>query len=199
MFQWSDQIPNYWNVIIIMCYSIEDIPCLFDDLGWPLDFNNTNQSLWNDKCDYCEPTEIKNLNLTGNNLTILQLNICSLLGKQYSHNMIKTLHKNKSLPKILLLNETHLNDSKIRHINIPNYNISYRNRPNKLGGGVAILTHKTLIYKNWLDLTDLNKDNFECVFIELTQKAKKIDNNRIHLSSPKYQTKRIYYPVPTLC
>ena len=87
--------------------------------------------------------------------------------------MIKTLHKNKSLPKILLLNETHLNDSKIRHINIPNYNISYRNRPNKLGGGVAILTHKTLIYKNRLDLADLNKDNFECVFIELTQKAKK--------------------------
>ena len=87
--------------------------------------------------------------------------------------MINTLHKNQSLPKLLLLNETHLNDSKIRHINIPNYNISYRNRPNKLGGGVAILTHKTLIYKNRLDLVDLNKDNFECVFIELTQKAKK--------------------------
>ena len=66
----------------------------------------------------------------------------------------------------------HLNDSKTRHINIPNYNISYRNRTNKPGGRVAILTHKTLTYKNRIDLFDLNKDNFECVFIELNQKAK---------------------------
>ena len=87
--------------------------------------------------------------------------------------MINSLNKNKSLPKVLLLSEMHLNDSKTRHINIPNYNISYRNQINKPGGGVAILTHKTLTYKNRIDLYDLNKDNFECVFIELNQKAKK--------------------------
>ena len=110
--------------------------------------------------------------------------------------MINSLNKNKSLPKLLLINETHLNDSKIRHINIPNYNISYRNRTNKLGGGVAILTHKTLTYKNQLDLDDLNKDNFECVFIELNQK-KKTHNNWIHLLSPKYQTKRVYQSIST--
>ena len=78
------------------------------------------------------------------------------------------------MPKLLLLSETLLNDSKTRHINIPNYNISYRNRPNKLGGGIAILIHKTLIYKNRLDLADLNKDNFERVFIELTSNTKQL-------------------------
>ena len=131
--------------------------------------------VWNDKCDYCEPAEVKYINPTGNNLTIIQLNIRSLLGKQDDLiNMINSLNKNKSLPKVLLLSETHLNDSKTRHINIPNYNISYRNRIIKPGGGVAILTHKTLTYKNRIDLYDLNKDNFECVFIELNQKAKKL-------------------------
>ena len=153
-----------------MCFSKQDISCLFDTLGWPLDFSNINHSLWNDKCDYCEPSEVKYINPTGNNLTII-LNIRNLLGKQHDLTMlINSLNKNKSLPKILLLSETHLNDSKVRHINIPNYNISYHNRTNKCGGGVAILVHKTLTYKNRADLEDLNKDNFECKFIKLNRK-----------------------------
>ena len=98
--------------------------------------------------------------------------------------LINSLNKNKSLPKILLLSETHLNYSKVRHINIPNYNISYYNWTNKSGGGVAILVHKTLTYKIRTDLEDLNKDNFECKFIELSRKSKKINNYWIHLSSP---------------
>ena len=60
--------------------------------------------------------------------------------------------KRKSLPKLLLLSETHLNDSKQRHLNIPNYNIICHNRTNEQGDGVAILAHKTLTFKNHKDL-----------------------------------------------
>ena len=65
-----------------MCFSKEEIPILFDNLGRPLDLNNIDRCLWNDKCDYVESHDIHNLNQTGNNLIVLQLNIRSLLGKQ---------------------------------------------------------------------------------------------------------------------
>ena len=132
-----------------MCFSNHDIPILFDNLGRPLDLTNTDRCLWNDKCDYAEANKINNLNPTGNNLTVLQLNIRSLLVKQ--HELIQLLNKlcqNKSLPKLVLLSETHLNDSKLRHVNIPNYKILYHNRSNKLGRGVAILIHNSLMIRS---------------------------------------------------
>ena len=88
------------------------------------------------------------MNPTWNNLTVLQLNIRGLFGKQNELNyMLNKLCQSKSLPKLLLLSETHLNDSKLRHLNIPNYKIVYHYRTNKFGGGVAILIHQTLMYK----------------------------------------------------
>ena len=99
---------------------------------------------------------------------MLQLNIRSLLGKQNELNlMLNELHKRKSLPKILLLSETHLNNSKQRHPNMPYYNIICHNRANKQGGGVAILIHRTLTFKEHKDLDYLYEENFECKFIEL--------------------------------
>ena len=65
-----------------MCFSNHNIPILFDNLGRSLDLANTDRSLWNDKCDYVKANKISNLNSTGNNLTVLQLNIRSLLHKQ---------------------------------------------------------------------------------------------------------------------
>ena len=37
-----------------MCFSKCNTTILFDNLGRPLDHDNTNQALWNDKCDYLE-------------------------------------------------------------------------------------------------------------------------------------------------
>ena len=73
-----------------MCFSNHDIPILFDNLGRHLDLTNTDDSLWNDKCDYVESLEVHNLNPTGKNLNVLQLNIRSLLGKQ--HELIQLLN-----------------------------------------------------------------------------------------------------------
>ena len=61
-------------------------------------------------------------------LTILQLNIRSLLEKRGNLNrLLSKLHNQNSLPKIILLSETHLNTSKQRHLNIPNYKILSHN------------------------------------------------------------------------
>ena len=44
-----------------MCFNKDEAPTLFDNLGWPLDLNNVDHCLWNDKCDYVESHEINNL------------------------------------------------------------------------------------------------------------------------------------------
>ena len=156
-----------------MCFSKNDIPILFDNLGQPLDLNTTDHSLWNDKCNYAESHDIRNLNQTGNNLVVLQLNIRSLLGKhQELIQFLNDLSLNYSLPKLILLSETHLNDSKIRHLNIPNYKLVYQNRSTKMGGGVAILIHNSLMYKERTDLKTFNSDILECIFLEMNIKGK---------------------------
>ena len=104
-----DHVAQYTETKSKMCFSKYETPILFDNLGQPLDLAYTDRSLWNDKCDYCETLEINNLNSNGKNLTVLQLNIGSLLGKQNELNLLlNELHKHKSLPKLLILSETHL-------------------------------------------------------------------------------------------
>ena len=112
------------------------------------------------------------LNPKNNNLTILQLNIPSLLSKQSEFNsLLNTLHSNKSLPNLLLLSETHLTESKLRHVNLPNYKLICHNRIGKQGGGVAIAIHNSLRYKEREDLKYLNKTFFEYIIIELKMRS----------------------------
>ena len=145
-----------------MCFNKITAPILYDNLERPLDFTTVDRSLWDDKCDYYEPKDLNNLNPNNMNLTILQLNIRSLLSKQSDLNtLLNSLHRNKSLPKLLLLSETHLTDSKMQHLILPNYKFICHNRTNKSGGGVAIAIHNSLRYKNQDDLKYLNKENFE--------------------------------------
>ena len=155
-----------------MCLGNSNQQILFDNLERPLDFDSIDSTLWSDKCDYYEINDIPALNSKNKNLIVLQLNIRSLLNKQIELNLlINKLHKNKSLPKIILLSETHLTESKLRHVNLPNYSLIYHNRTNKSGGGVAIAIHNTLRFKENTQLSHLNNENFEGVFIELRQKS----------------------------
>ena len=128
-----------------MCLGNSNQHILFDNLERPLDFDSIDSTLWSDKCDYYEINDMPALNSKNKNLIVLQLNIRSLLNKQIELNLLlNKLHKNKSLPKIILLSETHLTESKLRHVNLPNYSLIYHNRINKSGGGVAIAVHNTL-------------------------------------------------------
>ena len=93
-----------------------------------LDLDTIDTSLWNDKCDYYEINKIRTLNPNNNNIIILQLNIRSLLNKQLELNLLlNKSHQNKSLPKIILLSETHLTESKLQHVNLPNYTLIHQN------------------------------------------------------------------------
>ena len=151
-----------------MCFNKIDVPTLFDNLGRPLDIANTDQTLWNDKCDYIQLQDARNYNQGNKNLILLQLNIRSLLGKQDNLNrLLSRLSIQNSLPKILIISETHLNSSKLRHLNVPNYKILSRNRENKLGGGVAILSHLTQPIKHRSDLDKFNSETLEYIFAEI--------------------------------
>ena len=135
-----------------MCLGNSNQQILFDNLERPLDFDSIDSSLWSDKCDYYKINEIYALNPNNKNIVVLQLNIRSLLNKQLELNLLlNKLHQTNSLPKIILLSETHLTDSKLRHVNLPNYTLIYHNHPNKSGGGVAIAVHNTLRYKEKTD------------------------------------------------
>ena len=170
-------------MLFAMCFSKQEIPTLFDNLERPLDLSSTDHSLWNDKCDYYEVNEIQNLNPNNKILTILQLNIRSLLRKQTKINiLLNKLYYKKSLPKILL-SETHLSDSKLRHLNIPNYTTLSCNRLNKSGGGVAIMVHNLLTSKERHDLNILNKEKFGMYIFRVETKIKPPENNWINLPS----------------
>ena len=57
-----------------MCFSKKDIT-LYDDLSRPLELNNTDTSLWSDKCDYVDPSNCANLNSYNYRLVVFQLNV----------------------------------------------------------------------------------------------------------------------------
>ena len=65
-------------LIAQMCFSKSSVK-LNDELKQPLNFDSIDESLWNDKCDYIDPRNAKNLNPSGLNLVVLQLNIRSIL------------------------------------------------------------------------------------------------------------------------
>ena len=48
----------------------------------PIITDNLDQNLWNDKCDYVDIENCRDLNPNNYNLTVLQLNIRNILSKQ---------------------------------------------------------------------------------------------------------------------
>ena len=91
-----------------MCWSKMENK-LYDDLMWPLEMDNLDRSLWNDKCDYMDITKCTNLNPNNYNFITMQLNIRSLPSHQSSlKQIIKTLESKNSPVDIVLLCETYL-------------------------------------------------------------------------------------------
>ena len=83
---------------------------LFDNLMRPLEFENLDHSLWNDKCDYYELSKLTNFNLDGYNLLVLQLNIRSMLSNLSElRQLIHTLDNKGTQVDLILLCETFLN------------------------------------------------------------------------------------------
>ena len=145
------------------------------DSDYDLRFNHELE----DRCEYVE-TDIPQLPVNDKQpcLSVMQLNIRGLLGKQESvTRLLKRINKSNRIDVILLV-ETWLKKSTVKHINIPGYTFTGSHREGKKkGGGVGILIQNSLQWRERKDLTH-HIPNFENKSIEI-----KTHNNSIILSS----------------
>ena len=132
-----------------------------------VDLNMNN----NDNCLYHE-NDI-NLGYNVSDLSILQINIRGLVGKQDNlKQLISRCSQGRQLD-ICILNETWLNSANENLVNIPGYNIVTSNRENRKGGGVAILISKYLKHRRHTDLELKNIETENC-FVEVHSGKKNI-------------------------
>ena len=150
-----------------MCFSNVDVT-LYDSLLRPLEHTNIDKTLWSDKCDYIDPHNCSNLNPDGYNLTILQLNIRSLLAHQTDLKLLlNLLDKKKTKVDAVLVCETFLTKQTNQLVNIPGYVLINKNRTNSRGGGVAILLKDNIPYKKRDDITTMIEKEVESVYAEI--------------------------------
>ena len=119
-----------------------------DKLNRPLDLDEVDESLWNDKCDYLDLETCSNLNPNNYNLLVLQLNIRSLLVHQLELNqLIHKTEKKNSWIDVTLLCETFLSKQTVNMVNVPGFTHIDNYRKNKKGGGVSILIREDILFK----------------------------------------------------
>ena len=128
-----------------------------------------------DNCDYVDIAE-KPIP-TNKQLSILQLNIRGVLGKQsLLTNLLKDTNKH-SKAQIILLQETWLKKGTEKRLKIPSYIFPGSHRKNKKGGGVGILVPNRLLHRERKDLT-LDIPGFKNITLEI-----KTHNRSIIVSS----------------
>ena len=111
----------------------------------------------------------ENLNHTGFNLTVLQLNIRSVLKHSYKlKSLLRTLESKNSRVDLVLLCETFLTPETVRLVHIPDYTLVSNQRSKSKGGGTAILIRNGTCYKQDLEIFDEGK--IESTFIEVLSK-----------------------------
>ena len=123
-----------------MCFS-KTLNKRYDELLRPLNLTDVHEFLWNDKCNYIDPAKCENLNLTGFNIIVLQLNISSVLKHSYElKSLLRTLESKNSRVDLVLLCETFLTPE-------TNYTLVSNQRSKSKGGGTAILIRNGIHYK----------------------------------------------------
>ena len=97
-----------------------------------------------DRCDYFEVNDDQSWCCRTRDLTIMQLNIRGLIGKQ--NDLLKLANSLCGMQKldIILLQETWLKKDTLCRVNIPGYKHYAAHRINKSGGGVSILVSDNL-------------------------------------------------------
>ena len=131
-----------------------------------------------DECDYLDLTDTNSLDIKECDLNIIHLNIRGIISKQTRlTNMLQTCI-GKHLIHIVTINETWLSKDNEHLLNIPDYNVIKKNRTGKKGGGVCILVHKSLYYKELDAINNLKLKHIEQISIEL-----KLQNKNLLISS----------------
>ena len=129
----------------------------------------------NDNCDYITLDGATEIKQSSHDLTVLQLNVRSLLSKQ--HILKETLLKLSNLPDILLLCETWLKCNIENKVELPGYKCYHKHRPNKMGGGVSVLVNSKLRSRERHDLS-IHTEIWEYIVVEL-----KTNNNNVLIVS----------------
>ena len=157
-----------------MCFSNEVIK-LYDNLMRPLELDNHDMALWNDKCDYIELEKCENFNKDNYNFIVMQLNVRSFLAHQRELKyLLRTLEHKGSKVDALLLCETFLTDKTLKLVNIPDYELISNNQHNAKGGGTAVLTRKNIPYQIKRDLGEFQEKEAEMTYIEVSTKTGKV-------------------------
>ena len=145
-----------------------------DELNRPVIYDELDNTLWNDKCDYVEIEGTANLNPNNYNLSVLQLNIRSLLAHQQELKFLLTqlLERNCRIDVVLLC-ETFLTKNTLNMVNIPGYTHVCKYRSDRKGGRVSILLKNGIPYKRREDLDTFIEGKTESVFIETISKCGK--------------------------
>ena len=121
-----------------------------------------------DNCDYLETDNDLDHTLgLENDLNIIQLNIRGLFGKQNTLIQETTPNNPNKKIDIYILCETWLTVHNNSMIKIPNYSYIGKHRKNKKGGGVGILIHNTLTYKERSDIQLSQTSDLESLFVEV--------------------------------
>ena len=153
-----------------MCFSKRDVK-LFDNLNWPLELDSINRNLWNDKCNYMDLEDCKNLNLNNYNLVVMQHNIHSVLSNQCDlKNLLNNLSLKNSKVDIILLCETHLSKQTVGFVNIPNYTQVANYRSTHKGGGTSILIRNDIPFKRRHDLKTFIEKEIKSTYIKIAAK-----------------------------
>ena len=142
-----------------------------DNLNRPIDHNEMDSCLWNDKCDYIELDHCTNLNQNNYNLITMQLNIHSILAHQQELcQLLRNLERKGSRVDVVLLCETFLTKKTEKMVNIPGYKLIGNHRPTRKGGGICILLNENIPYKRRHDLDIFEEGILESVLMEIRAK-----------------------------
>ena len=172
--------------LIIMCLTprLDHLPIAsfsslhLDEASTNSDFDLTLMP----KCDYIEETTANSSE--SNIFRILQYNIRGLVNKQDDLKQLLNSHQ----IDVALLCEMWLNDYNLHRIDICGYELIYKNRTTKKGGGVYILVKDSLKYR----LYDIKVDSsiLEHISVEIRTNTKKFTTN-LCLQTTKYRLKNV--------
>ena len=126
---------------------------ILDELSRPMIYEELDNTLWNDKCNYVDIEGTSKLYPNNYNLAVLQLNIRSILAHQQElKQLLVNLVNHNSRIDVVLLCETFLSKNTINMINIPGYMHIGNYRKDCKGGGVLILLKNSIPYIRREDL-----------------------------------------------
>ena len=127
-----------------------------------------------DECDYLNLTDTSSLDIKDCDLNIIHLNIRGIISKQSKLTSLLQNCIGKHLIHIATINETWLTKDNEHLLDIPDYNVIKKNRIGKKGGGVCILIHKSIYYKELEAINNLKFSHIEQISVEVKLQCKNL-------------------------